>query len=165
MLDRPKLESWLCKLITILIFYHCIANFTNLAAWNSHWLPPSSGSQESGHGMTEASAQGLTAEIKVSASAGFSSTAQGPCPGSFRCQQHSVPCGLFEVLIFFLAVDLECSQHLEAVTKSLRCGSSISPPTVPSLIFWKGPAPHLIKASVHRITPSLIYSKSAYQGP
>lgn len=83
--------------------------------------------------MTGASAQGLTTEIKVSASAGSSSGAQGPCPGSFRCQQHAVPCGLFEVLIFLLAVDWECSQHLEAVTKSFLCGSSIGPLTVLSL--------------------------------
>lgn len=83
--------------------------------------------------MTGASAQGLTAEIKVLARAVFSSGAQGPCPGPFRCQQHAVPCGLFEVLIFLLAVDWECSQHLEAVTKSLLRGSSIGPLTVLSL--------------------------------
>lgn len=156
MLDTSKLESWLCKLITILIFYYCITNFTNLAAWNSHdYLT-----------VLEVRNLGMvwpcTAEIEVSASAGFSSGAQGPCPGSFHCQQHAVPCGVFEVLIFLLVVDWECSQHLETVIKSLLCGSSIGPPAVLSLFSERAQRRvHLIKAKPTHDNHLLIYSKSS----
>ena len=85
-------------------------------------------------------AQGLK-----SAGAGLPSGAQGPLAGSFSCWQYPGPCGLFEILIPLLAVDGQCSQHLEALVKALLCGHHqilLDKPSHSSLPFFlEGPSP------------------------